>query len=403
MRLLFETRVSYSMDLPSDLLEIYERIRAYGELYVVGGAVRDTLLEKVPKDYDLATNLPPEKVMIALGARPDQIALEDTVKTENYRLDLTGKSFGVVRAWTKEGNEYEIATFREDLTSGRNPDVKWATIEDDVRRRDLTVNALFYDIEAGEIVDLVGGLEDIQNGVIRAVGDPAQRFEEDPLRVLRAIRFAARMGSELDPDTSKGVAAAAAKQLSGTSPDRIQEEFIKGLASAQVPQQYVDMAQQHGLMQHIFPGLSISQNTLEKAPITSQIAALLLSNDIKQVRSTMKQMRFKGQIINKVVHLLQFAHLALDSVVHLKKDFNRLSLTDDEVAKFSAMTGQPDAATSSAYLRFVRAPPAISARELMAQGLRGPEIGAGRAKAEQEKFAQMLGESRSRILKFLLS
>jgi len=284
----------------------------------------------------------------------------------------------------------------------RNPEVRWATIEDDVQRRDLTVNALFYDISTQEIVDLVGGIDDIKNGIIRAVGNPAERFEEDSLRTLRAIRFAARMGSELDPDTSQGVTSAAAHELTGTTPERISEEFIKGLSSAQDPQQYVDLALTHGLMKHIFPGLKITNN-LEHAPLASQIAALTVGNDPTQVMNTMKRMRFGGSVRDKAVLLLSIATVSPDDAVNLKKEAKRVKLTDDEIKAFTDMSGVPSRTTAGAFMRFVREPSATSARELMDQGLQGAEIGKAMRAADTQRFMSFMSESRSRTLRALLS
>jgi len=109
-----ERREKMLMDLPSDLLQVYDIIKPHGELYVVGGAVRDALLDKSPKDYDLATDLTPAEVMQAFGATSKQIESDEPVQVNGYKLDLTGKAFGVIRAWTPEKNEYEIATMRTE-------------------------------------------------------------------------------------------------------------------------------------------------------------------------------------------------------------------------------------------------------------------------------------------------
>jgi len=161
-------RQSFDIPIPKDLQDIHSRMKYAGrELYLVGGAVRDALMGKSPKDYDVATNASPEEVIKILQ------------KDSKLKLDLTGKSFGVVRVKTPADGEYEIATFREDIGKGKGTSVKFSTIENDVRRRDLTINALFYDMDSGEVVDYVGGIKDIEDGVIRAVGEPGQRFDED--------------------------------------------------------------------------------------------------------------------------------------------------------------------------------------------------------------------------------
>ena len=124
-----------------------------------------------------------------------------------FRTNLQGKAFGVVVVYTKEVPEgMEIATFREDVSKGRNPEVKLGvTIEDDVKRRDLTYNSLFYDLDTRQIVDLVGGKEDLQSGITRMVGDPIERFDEDSLRILRAFKSVKHIAEHVYKDKSKGL------------------------------------------------------------------------------------------------------------------------------------------------------------------------------------------------------
>jgi tRNA nucleotidyltransferase/poly(A) polymerase len=175
-----ENRFKFNIQIPEDIVKIKDIFKKNGfKLYVVGGAVRDALLNKTPKDFDLATDAVPDKV-------------EEMMAKAKIKTLPTGKAFGVINVFTDQG-EYEIAMFRSDETKGRKPDVKiGATIESDAARRDLRINALYYDIDNKEIIDLVGGLEDLKNGVIQMVGNPQERFEEDPLRILRFFRFFCR-------------------------------------------------------------------------------------------------------------------------------------------------------------------------------------------------------------------
>lgn len=154
------------------------------KLYVVGGAVRDFINHESPKDFDLCTDATPDEVLKIV---------------KGYRTNLQGKSFGVVVVYTEDQPKgMEVATFREDqyseeqLGATRNPDVIFSTIEKDCARRDLTINGLFYDLDKREIVDLVGGIRDLNDKVIRMIGDPNMRIKEDPLRILRCLRAACR-------------------------------------------------------------------------------------------------------------------------------------------------------------------------------------------------------------------
>ena len=144
--------------IPQSVKDLHELFKAGGKkLYLVGGAVRDFLTGDKPKDFDLATDALPDEVLGIIG--------------DKYRTNLQGKAFGVVVAYTKDQPEgMEIATFREDTSKGRNPEVKLGvTIEQDVRRRDISFNGLFFDLDTNEIVDLVGGQQDLKDGVTRMI------------------------------------------------------------------------------------------------------------------------------------------------------------------------------------------------------------------------------------------
>ena len=168
------------LNIPSDIKKLHKLFKKNGkQLYVVGGAVRDAILGKSPKDFDLTTD-----------AKPDEV--EEIAKKGGLSSHPVGKPFGVVLV-----DNHEIATFRKDIGKGRRPDaVDFTDIKGDVKRRDLTINALFYDMGRGEIVDLVGGIADLKKKKIRTVGVPEQRFDEDPLRKLRAVRFAGSVGED---------------------------------------------------------------------------------------------------------------------------------------------------------------------------------------------------------------
>jgi tRNA nucleotidyltransferase/poly(A) polymerase len=169
--------------IPESVKDLQKMFSKKGKkLYVVGGAVRDFLKGDKPKDFDLCTDALPDEVLEIIGTE--------------YKTNLQGKSFGVVVVYTDdEPTGMEIATFRSDTYDGksRNPKVEYTTIENDVLRRDLSINSLFYDLEKKEIIDLVGGISDLESKVIRMVGDPEKRIEEDPLRIMRAIRSFCRM------------------------------------------------------------------------------------------------------------------------------------------------------------------------------------------------------------------
>lgn len=193
-------------------LDLARTLKAAGhEALFAGGSVRDRLLGRDPKDYDIATSaVPAEVVRLFPGANE------------------VGAHFGVVIA-KRGGHHVEIATFRTDgsYRDGRRPEaVTFSTPEEDAHRRDFTINGLFEVPETGEVIDFVGGLADLKAGVIRAIGDAGARFTEDGLRLLRAVRFASRLGFAIEAETMNSLKERA-HLLDRISPERIRDEFSK--------------------------------------------------------------------------------------------------------------------------------------------------------------------------------
>ncbi len=200
-------------------ITIVRRLREAGyEALWAGGCVRDRLLERIPKDYDIATNATPEQIRQLLGHR---------------RTLSIGQAFGVITViGPPEVGPMEIATFRcdGDYSDGRRPDeVTFSSAQEDAKRRDFTINGLFFDPIAEKIIDYVGGQEDLRKGILRAIGNPHERIAEDKLRMLRAVRFAATLGFELEEATAQAVAQHA-DQISVVSAERIAAELRRMLA-----------------------------------------------------------------------------------------------------------------------------------------------------------------------------
>ena len=199
-----------SRELANSVCETLQR-SGYQAL-LVGGCVRDILLKREPADYDVTTDATPEQVMRLF---PDALAV--------------GAKFGVVLV-RRENLKVEVATFRSDVSysDGRHPDqvIYASTPQEDVQRRDFTINGLLMRHDTGEVLDFVGGQKDLQAGVIRAIGDPDRRFTEDKLRMLRAIRFAARFGYTIQPATVWAIRKHA-PEIHMVSAERIREELTK--------------------------------------------------------------------------------------------------------------------------------------------------------------------------------
>ncbi len=187
------------------------------ETYAVGGCVRDLVLQRTMADVDLATAAPPETV-------------EKIIHAQGLKTVAVGKAFGVIVVVMPDGAHLEVATFRNDglYVDGRRPvEVVFADAISDVERRDFTINALLLDVERGMIIDHVGGIADLDQRILRTVGDPQRRFAEDHLRVLRALRFAAHLDLTIAPET---LAALAGVPLSGVARERILQEWRKAVS-----------------------------------------------------------------------------------------------------------------------------------------------------------------------------
>lgn len=315
--------MSASIPLPRDVYVLSRVFKENGYvLYVVGGAVRDFLMHQFsgdkgaykPKDIDLATDATPrdvERILTKAGIR-------------NFEK---GESFGV---WVAHigGEDYEIATFREDLgySDGRRPDeVRWATPESDYKRRDLTINALFYDVPAdpgqpGTIIDYGNGqgIEDIKAKRVRVVGDPYDRFGEDKLRIPRIARFYSRYNdgdvrSTLDRRTLEAIEKFKDLRNHGVTGPRIQQEFLAGLEKSKDTRSYLKNYEALGLLPAVFPGLDLDMDAVERLtdPTISKnpiiVLALLLRNNgsPEKVRSSLNKLNWPNEISDEVAFLLK--------------------------------------------------------------------------------------------------
>ena len=228
------------METTSETLarSIVARLRAAGhQAYLVGGCVRDLLLGRAPKDFDVATD-----------ARPDRVS-------ELFeRSEQVGAHFGVVLV-RENTSQVEVATFRSDASysDGRRPDAVHFESDprQDAMRRDFTINALLLDPDTNEVLDFTGGREDLRRRVIRAIGDPDERFQEDHLRLIRAVRFAARLGFEIEPDTMTAL-----RRLHGlivkVSPERVRDELARILTEGGARRGF-ELLDETGLLGDILP------------------------------------------------------------------------------------------------------------------------------------------------------
>ena len=221
--------------------DVVRRLRAAGhEALWAGGCVRDELLGRVPADYDVATSAQPAAVRLLFGQR---------------RTLAVGAAFGVITVvGPRQAGHVEVTTFRTDAayTDGRHPaGVTFSTPQEDAQRRDFTINGLFFDPESGRVDDYVGGQADLASGVVRAIGIPAQRFGEDHLRMLRAVRFAAAFGFLLEEGTRAAIVRMA-PLVKSVSPERIAAE-LRTMLSRPGRQRALELLAETGLAQVVFP------------------------------------------------------------------------------------------------------------------------------------------------------
>ncbi len=220
---------------------ICETLRRNGhQALLVGGCVRDLLLGRQPADYDVATDASPERVIELF---PESVPV--------------GAQFGVVLI-PRENWKVEVATFRSDVgySDGRHPDsvVYTRTAQEDVQRRDFTVNGLLMRHDTEEVLDYVGGQADLKAGIIRAIGDPALRFAEDKLRMMRAVRFAARFGFHIETATFEAIRSRA-QEIRHVSAERLREELTKLLTEGAARRGF-ELLDEAGLLQQVLPEIA---------------------------------------------------------------------------------------------------------------------------------------------------
>ena len=267
--------------------------------YAVGGCVRDSLLGRTPQDWDLCTSARPEQVLALFG---------------EGQCIPTGLQHGTVTI--KYGGQlYETTTFRTEgaYTDGRHPDeVHFVPdVRQDLARRDFTINAMAYN-DAEGLIDPFGGQQDLQQGILRAVGDPATRFEEDALRILRLYRFAARFGFAIDPPTGQAARALCA-HLDCVSVERIEEELSKLLA-APAPAAYLDEKILKVIIPELSaPALQAAKPVVDACPAGTEDlpvrwAALLMSLGEDGTRKALKRLRCSNACIEQTAVLVREVH-----------------------------------------------------------------------------------------------
>jgi tRNA nucleotidyltransferase/poly(A) polymerase len=387
LQFLNEGVISTEIPIPNDIIEISDAyIKSGKDIFLVGGAVRDFIQGIEPKDYDLVTN--------ALPNESKEILKDFNVSDEQ------GKNFGVLRVYTKNEPEgYEVATYRRDISKGRDTkgeDQKVqigtdVTIKEDCMRRDLTCNALFYDIKNKKIVDLVGGISDIKNGIIRAVGDPMQRFVEDRLRICRIFRFAARTGGVIDNKTAEAIKTDNRLKNIGpkddVSQERVWEEFKKAWKQAKDFNYYLQFFTDFDMWDEVFPNSNVNTQLISSKDFIVVLANLFQGEMTSKLERKMVQdWKIEIDVARPVIFLIDFLKLTPENAPDLFKQKMRCHIKDETIQEWIRVKNLKE----SIFSAFMKYKPSVSAEELMAKGLKGKTLGDTIKQMEIENFKKLI-------------
>ncbi len=422
--------------------EAVRRLQSAGfTAYWAGGSVRDVLMNRSPKDYDIATDATPDQVTAVFS---------DAV--------LTGKSFGVVRVPVEE-SMFEVATFRKDHSyrDGRRPEeVSFTDAETDARRRDFTINAIFYDPIAKEYHDYTGGQKDIESRLVRCVGDAAERIREDHLRMLRAVRFASTFGFSLHAETAAAIRANAGL-ISKISAERIRDELTRTLIEARRPGDALMMMDDLGLLGAILPEIMAMKGQIQPPQFhpegdvfthtvlmlnamispSQNLAWSVLLHDVgkpltaeqsdERIRfdghaeegaeaagAILLRLRFSNDDIETITHCIR-GHMRLMNVRNMRRSTLRRLVgaptfaIELELHRLDCQASHGDLSNYHHLVAFqkemaaepVLPPPVVSGHDIMALGVpEGPDVGLWRKKAYDAQLEGRL-KTREELLEWL--
>lgn len=341
--------ITLDRGIRDDIWNIKKSLELEGyNLYIIGGAVRDyvhlnsdrfnrplqsnmnnafnnaQLGKFCPKDFDLVTDAKPEEI-------------NSVFKKSGYISNILnfGESFAIKVLQTKRGNTFELATLRKDIGGGRRPDsISFQSdLFEDAKRRDLTINSLYYEIKGksangftGDVIDYFGGIEDIKNKIISPVGGRLEKFAEDPLRKIRALRFAARLNYRIPSAVARAIMANETSIVDGSGKkitnERLRDEFYKGINSPECSKNFLELLNDYGFYKHIFKNLKINKHSFvnESNPIVI-VAGLLKNNEVKQIENELLKQNFSRSEITSITFLVRLLDLNENNVSELKRIF----------------------------------------------------------------------------------
>ena len=373
-----ESTDDFWINLPQSIKDLHQTFTKKGKkLYVVGGAIRDFLKGDIPKDFDLTTNALPDEVL--------------SMVQNKYKTNIQGKAYGTIVVYSDDQPDgIEITTFRQDITKGRNPQVKLgATIEDDVKRRDITFNSLFYDLDTKEIVDFTGGKKDLEKNLIKMVGEPSQRFQEDSLRILRAFRFASRYQSDIDEKTKEAILndnrlvtidpeSGEEKRISS---ERIWNEFTKAYNQSKDFNFFLNLLSEYNMWEEMFPNSNINTNLIQSKNLIIILANLFSKEDTFTLEKKLVQdYKIETEIAKQIVFLIKLKDFDVNLVYDYFKEKLQSKTTDETILEFGQIFNNMNIIKFSDYL------PIVNIDDLIKKGFKKGDLGKEIRRIETNNF-----------------
>jgi tRNA nucleotidyltransferase (CCA-adding enzyme) len=361
-----------ALEIPDEVLEIARTLEQAGhEAWCVGGALRDALLDRAHTDFDLATSATPAEVQRLFR-----------------RTAAVGEKYGTVGVIDRRRVLHEVTTFRRDVaTDGRHAVVAYGvSLEDDLARRDFTINAIAYHPLRREWRDPFDGRADLERGVVRAVGAPAERFREDYLRILRALRFAARFGFTIEPATWDAVVGEASG-LARLSAERVRDEWFKGLRSARSVAELVELWRRAGAAKQWIPELlETASGRLDRAagvPLERRDPVLLTALLTDAAAEVLRRLRASNAEIDRAAAIVRGPGApAGGAAADVRRWLSLVGGAADDLMELHALRTGSDApwAGAGAAIRARREPLArgdlaVNGSDLRTLGAVGPRIG----------------------------
>lgn len=323
------------MEFNSDIQELARRFDRFGfPLYAVGGCVRDKYLNVEPDDIDLATSANTEQMEEILAG---------------LKMDFQGKSFGVMHV-SMEHDVYQIATFRKDISVGRRPEVELGvSLEVDAFRRDFTCNALYYDLANKKFVDPTGGIKDIEQKILRTPGPVNISFGDDPLRKIRAFRFASSLGFSFDKELAEYLKndnsiTQLNKEgwLERVSQERVHGEFTKALKKSKSVVQFLRLCSEYDMLNVMFPNTIKTATFVESRSVEVVMSFLIGKLDININREAethlIETLKFSEDQARGAMFLSRLWNLTSDNVKIFHRAIKSTSLTHDDIMWFARIS-----------------------------------------------------------------